>query len=294
MKFKIDDEVRVVADEKRLREYFIERTISGKTGTIVGIGIDGWHSSLHSYNVKGNNWVLFLPEDGLELVKPERTFVEHPDGGLEVKDTKAETTNNLIPVSHKDYMFLSDAYDAHSKNLMGLKGEEYAIDGDFLAMENRLAGMLGDTPEYVSLVMAGKHITALGIILLKNDPDEIKLAKLDERVRDATNLLKIMAAFVHAKQNDFSLHLGKEEKDNHNNIGSHGYCLDCEKKIAKAKHLDLVPICEKCTEVRGFSDFLVNKKTDCNKVELDYQAAVDHETGALETVPGYGGDVPRA
>lgn len=131
----------------------------------------------------------------------------------ETKPTEQDIT--LIPVSHSDYMFLSDAYDAHSKNLMGLKGEEYAIAGDFLAMENRLAGMLGDTPEYVSLVMAGKHITALGIVLEKNDVNKINLAKLDERVRDATNLLKIMAAFVHAKQSDFSLHLGKEEKIDH-------------------------------------------------------------------------------
>lgn len=140
--------------------------------------------------------------------KPARTSVGSPDGGLEV----IENESNLLPVSHKDYMFLSDAYDKHSRDLMSLKGAEYSIGGDFLAMENRLAGMLGDTPEYVSLVMAGKHITALGIILEKNEVDKIKLAKLDERIRDAVNLLKIMAAFVHAKQKDFSLHLGKEEQ----------------------------------------------------------------------------------
>ncbi len=115
------------------------------------------------------------------------------------------------PVNHKDYMLLSDAYDKHSRTLMTSKGGEYAIDNDFLAMENRLAGMLGDSPEYVSLVMAGKHITAMGIILEKNDVTKIKLEKWDERIRDATNLLKITSVFVHAKQNDFSLHLGKEE-----------------------------------------------------------------------------------
>lgn len=119
--------------------------------------------------------------------------------------------NKLLPVSHENYMELSDAYDEHSRKLMGMKGEEYSIDNDFLAMENRLAGMLGDTPEYVSLVMAGKHITALGIILLKNDVEKIKLEKLDERIRDGINLLKITAAFVHGKQNDFTLHLGKGE-----------------------------------------------------------------------------------
>jgi len=120
--------------------------------------------------------------------------------------------SNFIPVSHENYMLLSDAYDKHSRTLMSAKGEEYSIDNDFLAMENRLAGMLGDTPEYVSLVMAGKHIAAVGIILEKNDVTKINLEKLDERVRDATNLLKITSAFIHAKQNDFSLHLGKEEK----------------------------------------------------------------------------------
>lgn len=120
--------------------------------------------------------------------------------------------NNLIPVSHKDYMVLSDAYDKHSRTLMSAKGEEYSIGNDFLAMENRLAGMLGESPEYVSLVMAGKHITALGIILEKNDVTKINLEKLDERIRDATNLLKITSVFIHAKQQDFSLHLGKGEK----------------------------------------------------------------------------------
>jgi hypothetical protein len=116
------------------------------------------------------------------------------------------------PVSHEDYMKLADAYDKHSRILMAFKGEEYAINNDFLAMENRLAGMLGDSPEYVSLVMAGKHITAMGIILEKNDVTKVKLEKWDERIRDASNLLKIASAFVHAKQNDFSLHLGKGEK----------------------------------------------------------------------------------
>ena len=122
------------------------------------------------------------------------------------------TDEQLIPVSHKDYMSLSDACDKHSRELMTAKGEEYAISGDFLAMENRLAGMLGCTPEHVSLVMAGKHIVSLGIILEKNDVTQIKLEKWDERIRDGMNLLKIASAFVHAKQNDFSLHLGKEEK----------------------------------------------------------------------------------
>lgn len=149
-------------------------------------------------------------------IKMEKDFIDkHIDelhqNGEDTKSTILKNDSLLIPVLHKDYMFLSDAYDVHSKNLMGIKGEEYSINGDFLAMENRLAGMLGSTPEHVSLVMAGKHVTALGIILEKNDSVKIKLEKLDERVRDAVNLLKIMSAFIHAKQNDFSLHLGKDE-----------------------------------------------------------------------------------
>lgn len=121
-------------------------------------------------------------------------------------------SNKQQPVSYEDYMKLSDAYDEHSRTLMALKGKEYSTEGDFLEMENRLAGMFGDSPEYVSLVLAGKHITALGIILSKNKATEISLEKLDERIRDGVNLLKIAAAFIHAKQGDFSLHLGKEEK----------------------------------------------------------------------------------
>jgi len=142
------------------------------------------------------------------------------------------SNDELISVSHKDYMKLADAYDEHSRTLMTAKGEEYSTGGDFLAMENRLAGMLGDSPEYVSLVMAGKHITALGIILQKNPVTEIKLEKLDERIRDATNLLKITGAFIHAKQNDFSLHLDKAEKKfvvpegwRINEVKSAGWCV---------------------------------------------------------------------
>lgn len=117
-----------------------------------------------------------------------------------------------MKISYENYMKLSDAYDKHSKELMEEKGEEYALDGDFLAMENRLAGMIGETSEFVSLIMAGKHITALGIILNKNNSKDIKLEKWDERIRDGINLLKIMSAFIHAKQNDFSLHLGKNKE----------------------------------------------------------------------------------
>jgi hypothetical protein len=125
-----------------------------------------------------------------------------------------ENRTTQIPVSLEDYMKLSDAIDGHSKALMRIKGEEYSTGQDFLEMENRLAGMLGDSPEYVSLVMAGKHITSLGIILGKNEVDKIDLAKWDERIRDAINLLKITSAFIHAKQNDFSLHLSKIEGEN--------------------------------------------------------------------------------
>ena len=110
-----------------------------------------------------------------------------------------------MKVSKEDYMKLSNAYDEHSRNLMEEKGKEYSVDNDFLCMENRLAGMTGESPEFISLVMAGKHITSLGIILDKNEPENIDLKKLDERVRDGCNLLKIMSAFIHAKQNNFDL-----------------------------------------------------------------------------------------
>ena len=119
---------------------------------------------------------------------------------------------NQIPVSFEDYMKLSNAYDKQSEILMTLKGKEYSTDRDFLCMENRLAGMVGTSPEHVSLVMAGKHITSISIILDKNSPDTINLEKLDERVRDAINLLKITSAFIHARQNDFTLHVEKDEK----------------------------------------------------------------------------------
>ncbi len=165
---------------------------------------------MQAYHPKRKRLVAGNPGDivgGCRLVK----FVSNPEQEKNMQDEKAKTTEtilSMVPVSHSEYMRLSDAIDKHSKTLMGEKGEEYSMEGDFLAMENRLAGMTGDTPEHVSLIMAGKHITSLGIILAKQKPEEIKLEKWDERIRDGINLLKICSAFIHAKQNDFDLHLG--------------------------------------------------------------------------------------
>ncbi len=118
-----------------------------------------------------------------------------------------------IQVTKKDYLILSDAFDKHSRTLMTTKGEEYNLYDDFLAMENLLSGLTCNEPEWVSLIMAGKHIAALSIILTKSTAKNIKLEKLDERVRDACNLLKIMAAFIHAKHGDFGIYLGEDEQE---------------------------------------------------------------------------------
>ena len=112
-----------------------------------------------------------------------------------------------LPVSKENFFKLSDAYDKHSQELMLEKGEEYSLDGDFLAMENKLAGLMTENPAYASMVLASKHIAAMFVILEKLDPNEIKLAKWDERIRDGINLLKIASAFVHASQDDFTLSL---------------------------------------------------------------------------------------
>lgn len=149
------------------------------------------------------------------------------------------------PVSYEDYMKLSDAYDKYSRTLMSLKGEEYSTGNDFLEMENRLAGMLGDSPEYVSLVMAGKHITAIGIILNKNDPTKINLEKLDERIRDGVNLLKITSAFIHAKQGDFSLHVGKDEIESKPGYGGDVIKKECETCVNDTYRIGN-PICNSC------------------------------------------------
>jgi hypothetical protein len=124
-------------------------------------------------------------------------------------------------------MTLAEAYDKHSQDLMNRKGEEYSTAGDFLAMENMLAGMTGESPELVSMVMAGKHITSMLILLKKCELDKIDLAKWDERVRDGINLMKIASAFIHARQYDFSLHLGGDPEPSHKVKATHGPGLKC-------------------------------------------------------------------
>ena len=112
-----------------------------------------------------------------------------------------------IKVSKRQFLKLSNAYDKHSRSLMTEKSEEYSLLNDFLAIENIAADLLSSEPEKVSLGMACKHFSSLVVILNKRKPEDIPLEKLDERVRDACNLLKIMATFVHAKQKDFNLHV---------------------------------------------------------------------------------------
>ncbi len=234
MKFKISDEVRVVADEKRLGECFVERTISGKTGTIVGIGIDGWHSSLHSYSVKGDNWVLFLPEDGLELVElvePERTFVSHADGGLEVKDTSIRTfdtgaTRDTVQGKLSYVRILSPIVLRRYVEYMNFHAKQ--SDGTMREPDNWKSGF----PIETYLDSLGRHLVAVWLL-----------------------------------QQDFT------ETDNHGSVTLED------------------SLCGIIFNAMGWLHEILKTKLPPNKVELDYQAAVEHETGALETVPGYGGDV---
>ena len=133
---------------------------------------------------------------------------------------------NSRPVTKQEYLHYANKLDQHSEELMTLKGEEYSLNNDFLAMENMLGGMLNMDPALVSLAMAGKHITAMAVILNKVKPKDINLTKWDERIRDGINLIKIASVLVHAAQNDFELHLGKEkiekiDKDNDPHPGAH-------------------------------------------------------------------------
>jgi hypothetical protein len=116
-----------------------------------------------------------------------------------------------MKVTKEEYLQYAAQLDKHSEELMSIKGEEYSLDNDFLAMENMLAGMTGLSPAMVTLVMAGKHITAMAVILQKVKQKDINLTKWDERIRDGINLIKICSALVHAEHGNFDLHLGKEK-----------------------------------------------------------------------------------
>ncbi len=109
-------------------------------------------------------------------------------------------------VTKEEYLRLSDSYDASARKLVEEKGEEYSLGKDFLAMENRIAGLLTANPAFVSFILAMKHFAAMSVVLQKCCTEEIDLKKWDERVRDGCNLIKITSAFIHAKQRDFEVH----------------------------------------------------------------------------------------
>lgn len=110
-----------------------------------------------------------------------------------------------MPVSKEDYLKLSDQYDKHARALCAEKGEEYSLAQDFLAMENKIAGLVEGDPAFLSLILAAKHIAAMFVIIQKTPTNQIDLKKWDERVRDGCNLIKIASAFIHAEQKDFDV-----------------------------------------------------------------------------------------
>ena len=110
-------------------------------------------------------------------------------------------------VTIEQYLQLSDAYYKHARELVVRKGDEYSFNDDFLAMENKIAGIMTADSAFMSLILAMKHIASMVVIMQKNPTKEIDLKKWDERVRDGCNLIKITSAFIHAEQDDFEIHL---------------------------------------------------------------------------------------
>jgi len=96
MKFKVDDEVRVIASKERLEELSIGIDITGQMGVIVYVGKT-------SYDIKigSNNWCV--EDQDIELAytaaqtdEPDRTFVEYSGGRLEIKNPPPGTSGASI------------------------------------------------------------------------------------------------------------------------------------------------------------------------------------------------------
>jgi hypothetical protein len=99
-----------------------------------------------------------------------------------------------ISITKEEYIKVAEQTDKAGMDLMLEKSEGYSVGDDFLSMENRIAGLTNTTPEFVSMILACKHIASLFILLEK--PGVLNLVKWQERVRDGTNLLKIASCFV--------------------------------------------------------------------------------------------------
>lgn len=99
-----------------------------------------------------------------------------------------------IAVTKEEYIRLAEQTDKAGMDLMLEKSKGYSVGDDFLSMENRIAGLTNTTPEFISMILACKHIASLFILLEK--PEVLDLAKWQERVRDGTNLLKIASCFI--------------------------------------------------------------------------------------------------
>ena len=218
MKFKVGDEVRVVADKNLLNECCITDSIMGQTGFVYDIGQHEYHGSLCNYQVIGRDFSFIIPENGLELVElikqgPERTFVGHPDGGLEVKDTKQYGHPRF-------YEIIKQMEELHSR-----KNHDYAGTSD--PLKNLRACERLELKPFI------------GVMVRLQD----KWSRLEEFIKSGQLMVK-----------------GESVKDT-------------------------------LMDNAVYSILAIILYEEQEKVELDYQAAVDHETGALETVPGYGGDV---
>jgi len=107
-----------------------------------------------------------------------------------------------VLVDKNAFLEYAESIDKRAANLMfGEKSVEYsAATGDHLSLENRMAKLMETTPEIATLGLLAKHITALFIQLEKHGTYCVKLDKLDERIIDACNMLKILGAFVHERR----------------------------------------------------------------------------------------------
>ncbi len=239
MKFKVGDEVRVVVD-------CCFTTIKGLSGTIRHIT-----TSKYPYKVvvDGSATIWNLAEQDLELVcvlaenpeyygqlkseqeKPECTFVGHPDGGLEVKDTPIRTfdtgaTRDTVQGKLSYVRILSPIVLRRYVEYMNFHAKQ--SDGTMREPDNWKSGF----PIETYLDSLGRHLVAVWLL-----------------------------------QQDFT------ETDNHGSVTLED------------------SLCGIIFNAMGWLHEILKTKLPPNKAELGYQAAVEHETGVVETVPGYGGDV---
>ena len=243
--FNVDDKVRI------LRGFCV-----GDVGVVACV----YPTTCEIDIERGGHWSI--PKSDLELVEPGRTFVDHPDGTLEVNDDRDGLQGLGEPQPDDEALIRTFDSGATRDTVQGkldyvkalspivlrryaqyLDKNRLQSDGSYRDFDNWKNGI----PQEVYHSGGGRHFMDTWLLTEgyatedNHGPVEIE----DAICAQLFNLMGRLHEMLKVKE------LKALPSRTAPSLGLHGYCPECEVKIREAMNGDIVTVCEKCAGVRS-------------------------------------------